>query len=452
MSTSFEAGKPTLRHCDAAIVGAGVAGLAAAIHLRRAGLQVVCLEPQPFPHDRVGESLDWSAPSLLTALGLPGETLIGARVATWKRNIKVVSPGQAVAVSQPPDWWSAPPLGFESVTFHVDRLEMDDRLFALAVDCGVELVWDRAQEVVTEGERVVAVETVKGSRIEASWFIDASGRSARLFARKLGIPRIDYGREKVSLWCYLDTPCENEGTTFYIHEPEGDYLSWIWEIPINPGRASIGCVMAAEHVREQRRRGLSTAEILCERLAPFPRFEPLLAERSRLEVRTTAYRCFVHANTCGPNWLLAGEAAALHDALTGNGVTAALRHAAEGTELILEARERGSLARRQRRVYNAKLLGLGHMFNHAIETAVYEWPIRRGLGSNTAQLVYIVCAFVLNALYTRARPRKWPMMLVFDAMMRSAWIWIETWALIGRLIAALRGFRGGSPRRRAEAV
>jgi len=54
---------------DVAIAGAGLGGLAASIFLRRAGLSVVCVEPDPFPRARVGESLDWSSPRLLEALG-----------------------------------------------------------------------------------------------------------------------------------------------------------------------------------------------------------------------------------------------------------------------------------------------------------------------------------------------------------------------------------------------
>jgi flavin-dependent dehydrogenase len=448
---SSGASGPVPVRCDVAVVGGGMAGLAASIHLRRGGLRVVCLEPEPFPHDRVGESLDWSSPSLLAEIGLPREVLVDASVATLKRNIKVVAPGQPVSMGEPPDWWHAPPLRFENVTLHVDRREMDDRLFAQAVDLGVEFLWDRGREVVAEGERVVAVETAGGCRVEASWFIDASGRNARLFARRFGIRRIDYGREKVSFWGYLDTPCANEGTTFYIEEPKGEYLSWIWEIPINPRRASVGCVMAAEAVREERLRGRTPGDILQDRLARFPRFQPLLAERPQLQVRATAYRSFVHARACGPNWLLAGEAAALPDALTANGVTSAFRHASEGAQLILQALDRGCLSPHQRRVYNANLGRMGHMFNHAIETAVYDWPIRRGLGMTAAQFVYVICAFTLNALYTRARPRKWLPMLTFGVLKRAVWTWIEVWALAGRLATAARRPRGESRRLAAAA-
>ncbi len=443
---------PHRERADVVVLGAGVAGTAAAVHLRRAGLRVVCVEPAAFPHDKVGESLDWSSPDLLEDLGLSRERLIAEEAATFKHGIAVMVPGYEPSISQPPDWWGAPPLRFEQITLHVDRLAMDRRLHALAAELGVEVVQDRAREVVVDGERVVAVETAGGRRLEATWFVDATGRGARLFARHFGIERRDYGREKVSLWCYFDTPCQVERTTIYVADARSDYLAWIWEIPITPSRTSVGVVIDADEVRRRRQHGRSTAEVLRDLLLPFPRFAPLLGNGGPQDVRATGYRCFVHENACGPNWLIAGEAALLVDALTGNGVTAGLRHAAEGAQLILEARERGFLTPRQRRVYNARVRRLGHMFNHAIETAVYEPPIRRGLGFAAAQVIYIMCAFILNALYTRLRPGKRRSMLAFDLLMRLGWVWIECWTVVGRLADAARGSRRALPAATARAA
>ena len=260
---------------DAVVIGAGLAGLAAAIHLRRGGMRVVCVEPEPFPRERVGESLDWSSPALLRQLGLSAEALIGGRAATLKSNIRVVSTDRPAFLGEPPDWWGHRRLGFEIKTLHVDRFEMDRRLFALAEQLGVEFRWDRVVSVVeapetpeTPENTVVAVETARGSRLEASWFLDASGRGPRLLARRFAIPRVDYGKKKVCFWTYLPTPHDNPGTTFYVDSAAEKYLSWIWEIPINPELASIGCVMTADFVKRQRRAGRSTREIMAGRLAP----------------------------------------------------------------------------------------------------------------------------------------------------------------------------------------
>ena len=72
---------------DAIVIGGGLAGKAALLHLARAGLTVTCIEPGDAARQAVGESLDWSAPDLLKALGLPMEQLVSERVATWKRHV-----------------------------------------------------------------------------------------------------------------------------------------------------------------------------------------------------------------------------------------------------------------------------------------------------------------------------------------------------------------------------
>ena len=62
---------------DVTLIGDGLAGMASSIHLAKAGLKVLCIEGETASGDEVGESLDWSAPALLEALGLPMEMLIG---------------------------------------------------------------------------------------------------------------------------------------------------------------------------------------------------------------------------------------------------------------------------------------------------------------------------------------------------------------------------------------
>ncbi len=61
----------------------------------------------------------------------------------------------------------------------------------------------------------------------------------------------------------------------------------------------------------------------------------------------TSFRCRVYLESAGPNWLIAGEAASLVDPMTSNGVTAALRHAAEAAALVLKFRTRGELPRQR---------------------------------------------------------------------------------------------------------
>jgi len=53
--------------CDVTVIGGGLAGMAASLHLAGAGLKVVCLEPRQAVRPPVGESLDWTAAFLLVS-------------------------------------------------------------------------------------------------------------------------------------------------------------------------------------------------------------------------------------------------------------------------------------------------------------------------------------------------------------------------------------------------
>lgn len=425
-------------HYDVVVMGAGPAGLAAAFHLRKGGLRVLCIEPDRFPHDRVGESLDWSGPGVLAELGISRDALVAEQVATYKKHIEVVAPERPAYQAKPEPWFRHPPIGFEIVTLQVDRKVLDQRLFDLARHAGAEFLWDKVAEVESEGDRVTAVRTSAGQRAEGRWFIDASGIGPCLLARKFQIPRIDYGKKKVCLWCHFETPMRTEGTTFYANIVEDEYLSWIWEIPISPKVTSVGCIMTAEFVKQRRGQGKETHQILWEALAAYPRFEKLLDEQREAEVHAVSYQSYLFRKVCGPNWFIMGEAASLPDPLTANGITQALRHALEGTRFILASHQRGSLTSHQRWLYTTNAQRMGRAFNHSVETSLYESSIRWGLGVMPAQKIYTAFSYVVNALYTKYKPQGWMSMLCFGVIIKGVWVWMESWALLGRLCCFVR--------------
>src|ERR1700722_1948155 len=142
---------------DVAVIGAGVAGLAASMHLTRSGRRVLCIESEPFPHDRVGESLDWSAPGLLSELGISAEEMIREGMAVSKANIEVITKEQPTFTRAPWEGFRQPPVLFEVVTLQVDRFAMDQKLRELALRQGVEFLQDRVVDVETNHDRICSL-------------------------------------------------------------------------------------------------------------------------------------------------------------------------------------------------------------------------------------------------------------------------------------------------------
>lgn len=430
------------RH-DVAIIGAGIAGLAASVLLRQAGMRVVCIDARPYPHRKVGESLDWSSPGLLRRVGIDTDALIADGIATYKRKIVVCEIGKADWQAAPPQTIRRSPLRFETVTLHVDRTALDVRLFELASALGTEFIWQRVTAVHADADRVIACTTADRQRVEARWYIDASGTS-RVLSRTLGIPTVAYGQPKVCLWTYFDTPPLGEGTAFFVDN--GDrYLSWVWDIPISPDRTSVGLVLPADTVREHRRAGSSVDAILRKQLLRHPRFRHLLDTHPALEIASTSFQPYVTTKVCGDNWFMVGEAAAMPDPLTGNGVTSGLRHARHASAAIVAAGSTDRLGARHQRTYAQHVFRLGHSFNAHIENAIYRHPIRWGLGLKAATYVYTFFAFFMNALHARFEPRGRLGMGIFGMLFLAARSWIAAWTMVGRAVvwsrAALPGQR-----------
>jgi flavin-dependent dehydrogenase len=157
--------------------------------------------------------------------------------------------------------------------------------------------------------------------------------------------------------------------------------------------------------KAKREQGLSVEDIYREQLIKFPRFEPLMREGALSPACVTSFRSSVYAGVAGPNWLIAGEAAAMMDPITANGVTAALRHWAEASALILNYRKRGKLPLGARISYSSRVLQMAKFFNGGIEKIVYEPVVSNRIGVRRAGTVYTSPAWSMNVMYARLKPR-----------------------------------------------
>jgi menaquinone-9 beta-reductase len=421
--------------CDVTVVGGGLAGKAASMQLARAGLKVVCIEPEQSLRPPVGESLDWSAPELLNALGLPMSDLISARTATWKRHVTVKLRDGASAHYVPSAWLAGAPFHIELRTLHVDRLRLDRQLLEMTLASGVNLVRDKVVGVERTGRNISSVRTAGGARVSSSWFIDASGFGTCLLAREFNLPAIHSGPPKVAMWNYFPVSESVEGTTLYLDPVPAEYLDWIWEIPVSPNMVSVGYAATGAAIKAKRERGASVEDIFREQLMKFPRFEPLLQKGVLNPTNVTSFRSRVQIGVAGPNWLIAGEAAAMVDPITSNGVTAALRHAAEASSLILKYRRQGKLPVSARLSYSRRILQMAKFFNGGIEKIVYETPVRNRIGVQRAGTVYTSPAWSMNVVYARMKPRgiisTFLLGLFLGAFRASAWLFYQLCRWIG---------------------
>jgi menaquinone-9 beta-reductase len=390
--------------CDVTVIGGGLAGKAACVHLARAGLKVICIDPAEGDRQPVGESLDWSSPELLKDLGLPMDEIVGVQMGTWKRHVILRLPEGAPEDYVPVPWLAAPPFHVELRTLHVDRTRLDEELQKKVIDCGVTLVPDKVVRVQRSGRRISSVHTSAGEEFVSRWYVDASGFATSLLAREFNLRPMYSGPPKVALWAYFEVADAIEGTSIYMEPRPSEYINWIWEIPIRPGVVSVGYVATAESVKASRQAGLSVEDIFRRQLLKFPRFSRLLDAGTLRPPNVTSFRSRIYAGLTGPNWFITGEAGALVDPITSNGVTAALRHAAEASRLIVKYHKRPSMPLLPRICYGTRVRQVALFFNSGIENVVYEPAVRNRIGIRNAGTAYISPAWTMNLVYARMKP------------------------------------------------
>jgi len=404
---------------DVTVVGGGLAGMAAAFHLAKAGLRVLCIEADTEKRDLVGESLDWSAPDLLADLGLPMIRLLEENMATWKRHVILKLRSGASEHYVPSDWLARPPFNVDLRTLHVDRAKLDRALRKIVVAAGVTWLRDKVIRVERFDRAVTSLVTQGGAEICSRWYLDASGSAASLFPRVFHLPVDEFGPKKVALWDYFPAPEPLEGTTLSADCEGPFYMSWIWQIPIHPKTISVGYVASGEFVGQKRKLGMSLQNIFRDQLDQYPDLRQLAQSPTPVSLRTTSFRCRAYGKTNGPNWLVIGESAAVVDPMTSNGVTAALRHAEEASRIIVRSRNRKHLPWLSRCLYSRRVRYMANFFNSGIEKVFYDWPIRNRIGPIRAGDVYTIPAWSINNIYSRIRPSGLTTTILFGMLLST---------------------------------
>jgi menaquinone-9 beta-reductase len=133
------------KEIDVAIIGCGLAGMAACIHLSQAGLRVLCIEAHLNNSDPIGESLDWSALALLKFLGLPIEDLLERGIATYKRHVILRLRDGSEQHYVPGKWLGKVPFNIDLGTLHVDRTLLNQALRKRVLEMGVSLLPDKSR-------------------------------------------------------------------------------------------------------------------------------------------------------------------------------------------------------------------------------------------------------------------------------------------------------------------
>jgi geranylgeranyl reductase family protein len=308
------------RRCDVAVIGAGPAGSAAAWQLARRGLDVVLVDQQVFPRDKVcGDGLIPDAHAALRRIGVLDEVMAQARRVshvrcTGPRGGQVDVPGTLAVLP---------------------RLQLDHILVRAAERAGARL-WMPARfeaPLLDGGERVSGVRLRVGDalhELQCRWVLLATGAVPQgLMAAGMCQRRTPSG---VALRGYVKNEAMvgriNTLEIFWHKRLSGGY-GWIFPAP--GGVFNIGTGLTGSHAVERGDGGFRMQDVNLRRM--FDAFCEVYAPAGELmrggtllaELKGAPLRCSLSgARWSRPGLLVTGEAAGSTYAFTGEGIGKAL--------------------------------------------------------------------------------------------------------------------------------
>lgn len=313
---------------DVVVVGAGPAGCAAAIHLRRRGVEVTVVDRATFPRDKFcGDGLTTAALRELAHLGLRRSA-----VESWHevREVSARGPYGRTAL------FPLPPEGvFAAVAA---RLDLDAALLDLARDEGAKVLEGHGIEAIHQDGRSPVTVVAGGVELDAEWVVAADGMWSPT-RKLLGVAEPGYLGEWHAFrqyWTGIDGLDPNRLEILF----EPDILpGYFWAFPMGDGRANIGFGIARGGKMATKEMRAAWPELLRR-----PHIAALLGPRARPEAPHRAWPipCDVrHPTAAAGRVLFVGDAVAAADPMTGEGIGQALLTGRIAAEILADRRGTG---------------------------------------------------------------------------------------------------------------
>lgn len=320
---------------DLLVIGGGPAGASAAAWAARRGLDVLVVERGSSPRDKAcGDVLTPQAVHHLDELGLGGvlnrfHRVDGIRFCGYRRQVDIAWP----------ETECRPPHGYVARRAGLDALVLEH-----AAHLGAT-VWSPAEAVapllhngLLIGATVRFGASASTEEVAARYVIIADGANSR-FARALGVSRDRSVPVGVATRTYFTSPRADETwleSTLDIRDPSGATLPGFgWVFPVGDGTVNVGVGLLSAR---RNRTSVDTTHLLgahAARLVDRWQLDPAAPlgppAGGRLPMGGSV------GPAAGPNWLVAGDAAAAIRPLSGAGVAAAYESGRLAAGLVAEA-------------------------------------------------------------------------------------------------------------------
>jgi menaquinone-9 beta-reductase len=351
---------------DVLVVGAGPAGVTAAVELRRAGRDVVVVDKAEFPRDKCcGDGLTTLALRELEHLGFDPASVPDFRVVDGA--VLRAPSGRTFKVPLPS--------GAGTYAAVAPRLQLDAALVDLAVAAGADVRLGHAAKSATVdgGTATVGVEGL--GDIVAHHVVAADGMWS-LTRKALGLGAGGYLGEWHAFRQYIGDVTGVAARELIVWFDEDLLPGYAWSFPLPSGRANVGFGVLRDGSRAGR-----DAKQLAGSLLERPHIAAALGPDAIPEGRQLAWPIPARIDRAvlahGPV-LFAGDAAAATDVMTGEGIGQALLTGRLAAEAITTGGSVDVVARRYRDAVRAELVA-----DHRV-SALLGRVLRRPRGADAA--------------------------------------------------------------------
>ena len=307
---------------DVVILGAGVAGMAAASVLAKKGLKVALVDQAHEGTVKMGECLMADALPILDKLNLKDDFIAAKHRKLHAYNV---------------DWGDESSFERHLITnpmgagWLLDRAKFDRGLQQQCRDVNVVFYWQSRFEAITRlpnsGWRV-AVKSDQVNVLDAMFVVDASGRS-RAMIRKLKVKQ-QSADKMVAVCCHIKITSDvNSGIAHISNDVHG----WWYLAKFNSTTASLCYFTDADLITPHN------AEQFIDMAKKKSSIKDLLIDA--IQINDTYRRCSANTSalqqSVGDGWLALGDAAVSFDPLSSYGITSALSSAFYGSQAILRS-------------------------------------------------------------------------------------------------------------------
>ena len=307
-------------HCDVLIVGAGPAGVAAALTLVASGKDVLIIDKAMFPRDKCcGDGLTTGALRILEMLGFDPSTVPNYQICD---EISLRSPsGREIQLDLPNNRDSRAGQ-FAAIA---PRIELDNALMQHARASGVRIVENCAfVSVAQQNSQEIVVNTDSPSdfkQITARFLIAADGMWSPV-RKSLGAAQNSYLGEWHAFRQYVSNVTGPASKRLFVWFEKDLLPGYVWSFPLPNGRANIGFgILRGSNYTVQQMKAL-WVELLTR-----PHIASALGKDATLEGRHTAWPIparITSAKLFSGRTLFTGDAVCAADTMTGEGIGQAL--------------------------------------------------------------------------------------------------------------------------------